>query len=552
MSTCPTCNKTDCDELVRCDICCKKAFCGDECCTMGWSIHEGVCNVITVPKRDMTVMVPYYGEDMMDAEVLDKLPKSSELFQSHIVRYVDPKGIVEQHVVIGGCLEPVVQETLGGGGEPTPSQMSMMYEVQIYSHDDGFPDQLVWEGKRKVGKTVISKKSENKNLQALAKRSIFPRDYMVLNPTIDEKIDKRVKRSGFLKVAILGPSGQEYVDASYDIQYTKTREMFRNVRRLFQKGQAAHLKQFNAGNQHLLFMRARNNTGGASVLLTFAMNKVEGGSVSEYVDLLDVEVAVSARTMFKAKPSSQNLSPQEKALVKTMKDIDRDKAPTSPPYDESESQIKTQYPFRCDPSSLEHVTALVMAMEDWMGHGELQSASVQAHFDTINTYRNTMEEALLRGDDPQTPSPKINAAINSATQEVWELVEARGRLRRWAENTKRKVLNEKGIVVAVNKVRKHMRSASKQTDITQANSDVKMAVEEVFAQVDAHTAQSGEGRVGENQADAVYAVKAEYDRPEYAKAVANYIKSLDDTGKTDYTAQMKKAVEIGKNRYTKK
>jgi hypothetical protein len=492
---------------------------------MGWSIHEGVCNVITVPKRDMTVMVPYYGEDTMDAEVLDKLPKSSELFQSHIVRYVDPKGIVEQHVVIGGCLEPVVQETLGKGGELTDSQLDMEYEVFIYAHGDGGPDQLVWEGKRKVGQTIISKKSRNKKLQAIAKRSVFPRDYIVLNPSVDEKIEKEVSRSGFLKIVLKGSSRSEFVDASYDIQYTKTREMFRNVRRLFQKGQAAHLKQFTTANQHLLFMRATNNTGTATVLLTFAMNKVEGGNVPMYVDLLDLEIAVS-RGAFKA-PSNPGTTPtkplsqKEKELVKTMEELD-ETPPSPPPYDLESSQIKTQYPFRCDPSSLEHVTALVMAMEDWMGHGELQSASVQAHFDTINTYRHTMEEALLRGDDPQAPSPKINAAINSATQEVWELVE-RGavakKLQSWKKSISKKGKATVDNVKTLNKVKKDLKDKNFAGAITELRKSL--------IEFDEVRDQGGEA---DQKADLVENIHIELMRTSNRDIRQEYTASLNKTG----------------------
>lgn len=535
MSTCPTCNKTDCDELVRCDICRKKAFCGDECRTMGWSIHEGVCNVITVPKRDMTVMVPYYGEDTMDAEVLDKLPKSSELFQSHIVRYVDPKGIVEQHVVIGGCLEPVVQETLGKGGGDylDKEQLEMTYVIKVEHHwEDTIDGSILYDGIYKVKDTIISNNSGNDKLRRIAKRNFFPSSAIVLNPTAKTRPDSRggaIDSRGAIRVTVIINGVQQVVDAHYDLDKymnTKTKEVLRNVRRIFQKNQAAGIKELPYPIQHLLFMKARNTFDGTLVLFTFKVDKTGG---SKLIELVDLEIGLRS-SLFKP-PTQQNpgTSPTPPA-----QGSDWDEAPTPPPPrdDLKNAQVRSKYPFRCDPSSLEHVTALVMAMEDWMGHGELQSASVQAHFDTINTYRHTMEEALLRGDDPQAPSPKINAAINSATQEVWELVQ-------W--NPKKAVLGVIDNTKALGVVKRLLKDG-----------DYKGAVDKLVDALSAHDKRKEDGGKGGETARLVLSIHNELIRTVYNTIRKNYLAGMQEgdqatTGtKKWYNALMVRARNIKK------
>lgn len=553
MSTCPTCNKTDCDELVRCDICRKKAFCGDECRTMGWSIHEGVCNVITVPKRDMTVMVPYYGEDTMDAEVLDKLPKSSELFQSHIVRYVDPKGIVEQHVVIGGCLEPVVQETLGKGGGDylDKEQLEMTYVIKVEHHwEDTIDGSILYDGIYKVKDTIISNNSGNDKLRRIAKRNFFPSSAIVLNPTAKTRPDSRggaIESRGAIRVTVIINGVQQVVDAHYDLDKymnTKTKEVLRNVRRIFQKNQAAGIKELPYPIQHLLFMKARNTFDGTLVLFTFKVDKTGG---SKLIELVDLEIGLRS-SLFKP-PTQQNpgTSPTPPA-----QGSDWDEAPTPPPPtdDLKNAQVRSKYPFRCDPSSLEHVTALVMAMEDWMGHGELQSASVQAHFDTINTYRHTMEEALLRGDDPQAPSPKINAAINSATQEVWELVEARGRERSpWRRKLATKGYSlKKGAKVMSGNARllKKVRE-----DLKKGN--YKAAVDALRDQIDFFDKQKTRGAQGDQIAKTISDIYIELIVPDRVSMHNKYRSTLktDDDVKTvgtqkEFDRLMERAANIHK------
>lgn len=506
---------------------------------MGWSIHEGVCNVITVPKRDMTVMVPYYGEDMMDAEVLDKLPKSSELFQSHIVRYVDPKGIVEQHVVIGGCLEPVVEQTLGKGGGDylNAEQLAMTYSIKVVHHQDDSRntnnDILMYDGAFVVKDTIISKDSNNEKLKRLAKRNLFPSSAIVLNPTAHTKTDYRtvVESYGAIRVTLIMNGVEQVVDAHYDLDKymnTKTKEVLRNVRRIFQKNQAAGIKELPYPIQHLLFMKARNAFDGTLVLFTFKVDKTGG---SKLIELIDLEIGLRS-SLFRP-PTQKNPGTPPPSSKTPVQESDWDEAPTPPPpRDNLETQIRSRYPFRCDPSSLEHVTALVMAMEDWMGHGELQSASVQAHFDTINTYRHTMEEALLRGDDPQAPSPKINAAINSATQEVWELVQ-------W--NPKKALSGVIDNTKALGVVKRLLKDG-----------DYKGAVDKLFDALQAHDDRKERGGKGGETARLVLSIHNELNRTGYNTIRKNYLAGMQEGDQTTtgtkkwYNALMLRARNIKK------
>jgi len=92
-NTCQTCkaNATP----ISCQFCMKDLYCSEDCKQLGWSIHQDECNVWDAPEPNMTVF-------------LDKNDKSN-----HIMRYVNPSGYIEQHVVIGAdsttkctCEEP--------------------------------------------------------------------------------------------------------------------------------------------------------------------------------------------------------------------------------------------------------------------------------------------------------------------------------------------------------------------------------------------------------------------------------------------------------------
>ena len=79
---------------------------------------------------------------------------------------------------------------------------------------------------------------------------------------------------------------------------------------------------------------------------------------------------------------------------------------------ESASQEGNRIQFKCDADDIDHVSGLVMALEDGMASGELEN--MDNHFYIINAHR----EALEKNQDA-VPSAKVNASIHHVTSQMW-------------------------------------------------------------------------------------------------------------------------------------
>jgi len=69
--------------------------------------------------------------------------------------------------------------------------------------------------------------------------------------------------------------------------------------------------------------------------------------------------------------------------------------------------------FTCDPANIDHVTGLVMALEDHIPEAEDRD-NVTALFNTINEHRIQLEK-----DQSYVAGPTVNAAIHEATELLW-------------------------------------------------------------------------------------------------------------------------------------
>lgn len=85
------------------------------------------------------------------------------------------------------------------------------------------------------------------------------------------------------------------------------------------------------------------------------------------------------------------------------------------PADPSDEYAYQTASFQCDPENIDHVTGLVMALEDKMADGSLSGPIIQQQFDIIDTHRKRMDLGTAK------TSPKINAAIQYGTQALWAL-----------------------------------------------------------------------------------------------------------------------------------
>lgn len=68
--------------------------------------------------------------------------------------------------------------------------------------------------------------------------------------------------------------------------------------------------------------------------------------------------------------------------------------------------------FKCDASDIDHITGLVMALEDKMASGELEN--MENHFNIINAHREALEKNL-----DTEPGPKVNASVHAVTSALW-------------------------------------------------------------------------------------------------------------------------------------
>jgi len=74
--------------------------------------------------------------------------------------------------------------------------------------------------------------------------------------------------------------------------------------------------------------------------------------------------------------------------------------------------------FTCDPSNLDHVTGLAMALEDHICDA-VDKNNVTSLFNTVNEHRIQLEKHIAEGSE-YTPSLQVNAAVQEATELLWE------------------------------------------------------------------------------------------------------------------------------------
>jgi len=79
----------------------------------------------------------------------------------------------------------------------------------------------------------------------------------------------------------------------------------------------------------------------------------------------------------------------------------------------------TKVNFSLDVDNLDHMSGLVMAMEQKMATGELKDYDTE--FNMINDHRTKLESAMLTGAEYQT-APKVHATVQQATHAMWKQI----------------------------------------------------------------------------------------------------------------------------------
>ncbi len=175
-----TCGKGD--ATVACDICLQKAYCCAACKPLGWSIHQDVCNVHIATKVDTTVYMPEF--DGYDPKRVDG---NEEFLQSHIVRYVGPKAVVEEHL-IGANFEQSLKKL--GGGHPVDEDKK--YQLRITGN--GMVPKL-------INVIPVFKESRDSRAAELASRGTYDMSKVVFWSA--ERVNIEIPTRGELKVLLL-------------------------------------------------------------------------------------------------------------------------------------------------------------------------------------------------------------------------------------------------------------------------------------------------------------------------------------------------------------
>lgn len=372
MSTLCTCGKAS--ATVSCDICLQKAYCCAACKPLGWSIHQDFCNVHIADKIDTTVFMPQV--DSYDPKRVDG---NEEFLQSHIVRYMNSKAIVEEQL-IGAEFTPTMKKL--GGGHPVDEDKT--YQLRI-------------SGSHMIPKLVnvipVFKGSRDSRSDQLAQMATFDMSKVVFWSA--ERINVEIPTRGELKVLLLvnGSKTGRSIIGDYKLPSSETflGDWARKVKSLLLKKEYETKGFSTAVTNTLLTMRGSNRSGN-TFRFTVQMTKGRGGSAT--VPLVDVEFATKLTDLQRGEWVSSSAAAAAASAV------------DEPTYS---AQLK------CDATDIDHVTALVHALEDRMAAGDLPNFTDRFHI--INAHR----EALVSSNSSRTVSPKTQSAIHDAMGLLIEL-----------------------------------------------------------------------------------------------------------------------------------
>jgi len=298
------------------------------------------------------------------------LPDTGGESVNHIVRYVNPKGSIEQRIVGNSLSSPV--ESFEDKDMPYSMHIEFNGNPAVTIDESmTLADDAIWHG----ASGLAGKLGANKSGVTLwpgptrirAQQFVVPAD-----------------REGSVKITIT--SEGERITGIHALYPAFTDLEFSTNNRQMTPLQTDFLKKFRRGDPIATAMLPKLHAlsgldeSGNAVKLIFNSNQ-----------LVDVEYPIGA----------------------------------------SASPEISSFAFRCDPSDLDHVTGLVMALEDKMASGDLEGPTIQQAFDTLDTHRQLLET----GEGEVTP--KINAAVQEATTALWQTIDGRARQRRYLDKLTR-------------------------------------------------------------------------------------------------------------------
>jgi hypothetical protein len=420
---------------------------------VGWNAHQDECNVVHVSSPTATVFVPYFGEESFDERQLEDVDPQGPLHQTYIVHYTDPAGAIVQHTV-----EPILGKAsfveggskLGNGANPADIQWGPN------SADKGISDKkysmvITYRGAGGFGpskKTIISGLTFGTTaIHRDAKGT--PGKLAKLNPTRFYNTDKstlvlwpesRLVMNAMAKsgIEIDSQGGSMYIQLIMDgspapfssiygaLEFGKRRS---GIFQVFKRGLKSLLpfqKEFEikmggkkqAALETLVMLRGADNEGNA-VQLTFQMNRDKQGVPIGYAELVDVEYRVPVR-LIRFGVTGQAAGKMTKQTYTTMTgdnspspDDSDDEAPPPPARDQA--QVRNSIPFHLDADNLDHVSGLLMAMEQQMDERHYEELAM------IQEHQKKLEHSKLTGEEYSTP-PAIQAVVHDVSNQMFKQI----------------------------------------------------------------------------------------------------------------------------------
>lgn len=360
------------ESCISCDYCNSLVYCSDDCKAMGWSIHQDECNVHTTDEPNLTI---FYKENVETAE----LEATDPMFQSHIIRTVNPKGIiserlVESHIKFSTRNKPWANDIMMGAGEKVKQASDDNYYslkitvnnndsvmvnglLPVFMHTDNhLADDLAHVRKKKDGRVVL-----------WAPNSIV-RDTSFNDIDSKGRISAQLFLGGVAtEMSVVG----DYRITSFDRKFKKLNK---------QQKKEHSVKFARKTTNTLLDMAAKSPTGEKfKFTLEFSGN---------HAKIIDMEFYALKDDVLNAESNN---------------------------FSRSLESAGVEMPFKCDATDIDHITGLIMALEDKMASGALSGELINSQFEIISNHRLNLESG-----ENDAVTPKINAAVHGATTALWE------------------------------------------------------------------------------------------------------------------------------------
>jgi hypothetical protein len=402
--------------------------------------------VVRVQDRTTIPLLPFVNVDAMDEPSIEALPKNHTVYQSYLVQYCDPSGRIESYQT-----EPLIagKADIARGGEKfgrTPNQLEklapgvaeLQYNVQLEVFD-GFESKEAKKlviGPFTVASDSIWVKSPNPMNKKLAKynaRRIAKSDrgVVVLHPNpavlrkaIADAFGFPFPVNGNVRVTVINPQDTAANEqGKYMAQIHGTYSLGRKADAVTRRGLALLTTEFKIkelGASENMRAIAGTDDEGNSLNLILEVLQRRDEQIAKTAELKDIEVRVP---LSRLQQVADRVGSSGTASQPTTEQPARRRFGLF-----GRRRAGDQLEFTADPLDIDHMTGLCMALEERMAN--VHTTDEQLHrelyrtFETVNAHRQQLEHNLVVGQATSV-TPKINAAVHMATQQMWKAVHAK-------------------------------------------------------------------------------------------------------------------------------